>query len=247
MTEVPIVRISHLSDHELRVLQIALNRLAEVSSRDSRLLGEALRDLSVAGIDLGLELTGFTMAEIDLSIQGLAITADGEPDPADLLPVVGRQQVVGRIGDIWKHGRHRLLCGSAMDWAAHKILNAGELADATFCDPPYNVNKNMISGLGAVKHAEFVQGLGEMSNAAFSAFLTASFTNVAKACKPGALIYSCMDWRHIDQIVVAGRKVFGNLINLCVWAKTSAAMGSLYRSQHEFDPGVPQWEQASPQ
>src|SRR5687768_9694942 len=43
-----------------------------------------------------------------------------------------------------------------------------------------------------------------------------------------------MDWRHVDEILQAGRKAYSELKNICVWAKTNGGMGSLYRSQHEF-------------
>jgi DNA modification methylase len=43
-----------------------------------------------------------------------------------------------------------------------------------------------------------------------------------------------MDWRHVLPLLLAGRRAGLNLVNLCVWAKTNAGMGSLYRSQHEL-------------
>jgi DNA modification methylase len=43
-----------------------------------------------------------------------------------------------------------------------------------------------------------------------------------------------MDWRHMDELLSAGRTVYAELKNLCVWAKDNGGMGSLYRSQHEL-------------
>src|SRR5215217_6543663 len=43
-----------------------------------------------------------------------------------------------------------------------------------------------------------------------------------------------MDWRHIYELLSAGRSTELELLNLCVWAKTNAGMGSFYRSQHEL-------------
>ena len=43
-----------------------------------------------------------------------------------------------------------------------------------------------------------------------------------------------MDWRHLYELLVASRESELQLINLCVWAKTNAGMGSLYRGQHEL-------------
>jgi DNA modification methylase len=43
-----------------------------------------------------------------------------------------------------------------------------------------------------------------------------------------------MDWRHMSEVLQAGKTTFNELKNLCVWAKTNAGMGSFYRSQHEL-------------
>jgi DNA modification methylase len=43
-----------------------------------------------------------------------------------------------------------------------------------------------------------------------------------------------MDWRHLDELLAAGRDAYGELKNVCVWVKHNAGMGSLYRSQHEL-------------
>jgi hypothetical protein len=49
----------------------------------------------------------------------------------------------------------------------------------------------------------------------------------------GAIHFVCMDWRHVDELLAAGRDVYSELKNICVWVKTNPGMGSLYRSQHE--------------
>ena len=50
----------------------------------------------------------------------------------------------------------------------------------------------------------------------------------------GALHFVCMDWRHVGELLAAGSAVYSELKNCCVWVKTNAGMGSLYRSQHEL-------------
>ena len=46
--------------------------------------------------------------------------------------------------------------------------------------------------------------------------------------------FVCTDWRHIDEMLTAGKRVYGEFKNLAVWTKTNAGMGSFYRSQHEL-------------
>jgi hypothetical protein len=75
---------------------------------------------------------------------------------------------------------------------------------------------------------------GEMSEAEFTDFLLQTFRRIGAYCRGGALIYSFMDWRHMSEILAAGRAASLDLLNLCVWAKTNGGMGSLYRSRHEL-------------
>jgi DNA modification methylase len=57
---------------------------------------------------------------------------------------------------------------------------------------------------------------------------------MAKASRDGSLHYVFMDWRHLPELLSAGQAVYDDWLNLCVWAKSNAGMGSLYRSQHEL-------------
>lgn len=75
---------------------------------------------------------------------------------------------------------------------------------------------------------------GEMSTAAFRAFLTDTLGACANVSRDGAVHFVCMDWRHLDDVSIAGKEVYGGLLNLCIWNKSNAGMGSLYRSKHEL-------------
>jgi hypothetical protein len=103
-------------------------------------------------------------------------------------------------------------------------------------DPPYNVpvRNHVRTGLGAGPHREFVQASGEMSPAEFTAFLGQAFGQLASYADPGAVVFSFIDWRHLQEALAAGEPHFGSLLNLCVWDKGTGGMGSLYRSQHEL-------------
>src|SRR5438876_3152871 len=43
-----------------------------------------------------------------------------------------------------------------------------------------------------------------------------------------------LDWRHIGELLQAAKPRYGAPKNLCVWNKTNAGLGSLYRSKHEL-------------
>jgi DNA modification methylase len=104
-----------------------------------------------------------------------------------------------------------------------------------FTDPPYNVPINHhVSGLGRVRHREFAMASGEMDKATFTRFLTQACGLMAKYSRDGALHFVCMDWGHAWEILTAGREVYTEPKNLCVWVKDNAGMGSPYRSRHEL-------------
>ena len=231
--EVPTICLDHLNDAQARAFMIADNRLTENSVWNDRLLAEQLKELAVLDLDFSLEVTGFEMGEIDLRIQGLEMTAEGAPDPADTLPPTGPR--VSRAGDLWLLGSHRVFCGSALDDSSYERLMKGEAAAMVFTDPPYNVRiEGNVSGLGAVQHREFAMASGEMTEAEFTAFLTRACRQLARRSDDGSIHFVCMDWRHLTELLAAGREAYDELKNLCVWAKDNAGMGSLYRSQHEM-------------
>jgi hypothetical protein len=91
-----------------------------------------------------------------------------------------------------------------------------------------------VSGLGAVRHRNFVMAAGEMDVSQFTAFLTRALSHLARHSADGSLHYICIDWRHLGELLAAGREVYTEVKNLCVWAKDNGGMGSLYRSQHEL-------------
>jgi DNA modification methylase len=235
MTDVPTVCLDHLAPAQARAFMIADNKLTENATWDDRLLAQQLKDLSLLGLDFSLEITGFEMGEIDLRIASFEDTPAPDDDPADVLPEPPAGPSVSKMGDLWLLGRHRLLCGSALDTLAFTALMGGERAPMVFSDPPYNVEiDGHTSGLGAIHHRPFPMASGEMDKAEFTAFLAQSCRNLAAFSAAGSLHYICMDWRHLDELLAAGAEAYGELKNLCVWVKDNAGMGSLYRSQHEL-------------
>src|SRR5215471_9853794 len=114
-SEVPTVRLDHLSPAQTRAFMIADNRLTEIASWDDRLLAQQLKDLSLLGLDFDIEVTGFETGEIDLRIASLEDMPEQDDDPADAVPEVSAGPPVSKIGDLWLLGRHRILCGNALD------------------------------------------------------------------------------------------------------------------------------------
>ena len=234
-SEVPTLCLDHLTPAQVRAFRIADNRLTEISTWDDRLLAEELKELSLLGLDFDIEVTGFEMGEIDLRIASLEEPPEPDDDPADEVPEVPAGPPLSKIGDLWVLGRHRVLCGSALEAAAFVDLMGETRAAMVFTDPPYNVPiDGHASGLGVVHHRPFPMASGEMDSAQFTTFLGDAFRNLAAFSDDGSIHFVCMDWRHAEELLAAGRGIYGEVKNLCVWVKDNAGMGSLYRSQHEL-------------
>jgi DNA modification methylase len=229
LKSVPVIRISGLTEAQKRALRIADNKLAENASWDLQILAEELKVL--VDLDFDVSLTGFETAEIDhlFDYDGQkADQADRVEEPQRNAPAVSRN------GDLWQLGRHRLLCGSSLEESSFKAVLGGELAEMAFADTPYNKSiDGDATGNGRTHHPEFQMASGEMSEAAFVAFLKTIIALLASFTTQGSILYLMIDWGHIFELLTAAKGLI-ELKNICVWAKTNGGMGSLYRSQHEL-------------
>ena len=231
MTHVPALRFEHMSEAEKRAYVIADNRLAELAGWDDDLL--ALEFAAIAELDREFEaaLTGFDPAEIEALLNGLE-AEEGIEEPVEIDETL---PVVTQIGGMWVLGDHAIICGDATDVQVYHKLLGDEKAQMVFTDPPYNVPVNgHICGLGKVKHDEFVMASGEMSEDEFARFLTQVTSNLASFSCDGSIHYICMDWRHMGELLAAGRASYSELKNLVVWNKDNGGMGAFYRSKHEL-------------
>jgi DNA modification methylase len=233
MDTVPTCRLSHLSEADKRAYILADNKLAEKAGWDKELLAIELQGL--LDLDFEIELTGFEMPEIDLILDEAREQSEAASRPEDDVPPYSSGPLVSQAGDLWVLGKHRVLCADARDQAAYDKLLEGAKAEFAFTDRPYNIAiEHNVSGLGRVRHRDFAMASGEMKEAEFIAFLETVFQRMAENTIDGSIHEVCMGWRHMWEMLAAGRKIYGELKNLCVWNKTHAGMGSLYRSKHEL-------------
>lgn len=227
LNEVPTIELPHLTDTQVRALRIADNKIAQGSGWDFDLLKVELGELASLDISFDISITGFSTGEIDTILTSAA-------DPVDEVIPETPTEPRTRPGDIWACGDHRIGCGDGRDHAfLRAVVGEGDAIGAAFLDPPYNVR---IQGHANTKgkHREFAMASGEMTDAAFLEFLKDSLSAAAAVSRDGAVHFVCMDWRHMDAVTSVGHSVYGALLNLCIWNKSNAGMGSLYRSKHEL-------------
>jgi DNA modification methylase len=231
LKEVPVIRMVGLNDAEKRALAIADNKIGCNAGWDRAMLAEQLGELShlAPEFNLQIEITGFEAAEFDALVSDFS---DSDLDLVDDIPTI-ENDAVSAPGEVWQLGSHKLMCGDARDVDRLRKLMGETCAAAAFLDPPYNLRIKQTVGRGRTKHPEFAMGSGELSRDQFIAFLKEVMRVAAIVSRDGAVHYVCMDWRHLVELIIAGRAVYGAMLNLAVWVKSNAGMGAYYRSQYE--------------
>ena len=142
LASVPAIRLAHLTEEQARALRLADNQIALNSGWDEALLATELARIRDDGV-VDLALLGFDQAALDalLAEIGLDAGAGGGGDEDAPAPEPPAQPVT-RPGDLWRLGRHRLLCGDATNAADVQHLLAGAKPHLLVSDPPYGVDYN---------------------------------------------------------------------------------------------------------
>ena len=227
LATVPVIELLDLTEAQKKALRLADNKIALNAGWDLEILKLELAEIATLDVDFDLSLTGFASGEIDVVLK-----AANDPED-EVIPAVPVEPNT-KAGDIWILGDHRIGCGDGRDVEFLKrIVGEGAKIDAAFMDPPYNVKINGHANAKG-RHREFAMASGEMSDDQFRAFLSETLGAAAAVSRDGAVHYICMDWRHLDDVSAVGRTLYDDLLNICVWNKSNAGMGSLYRSKHEM-------------
>ena len=224
---VPVITLDGLTEPQKKALRLADNKIALNAGWDTEILKLELAELSLPEVEIDLGLTGFSPGEIDV------VLAESDDPDDEVIPAVPDNPRV-QSGDIWQLGEHRVACGDGRDVAfLQRLIGEGETIDCAFLDPPYNVKINGHANAKG-RHREFAMASGEMSEAEFRSFLADTLGACARVSRDGAVHFVCMDWRHMDDVTASVTGVYDELLNICVWNKSNAGMGSLYRSKHEM-------------
>jgi ParB-like chromosome segregation protein Spo0J len=156
LAEVPVIRLSHLSDTQRKAYVLADNRLALNAGWDNDLLKLELIELKAEDVDL--EMLGFSVEELDGLLNALEPTEgltdeDAVPEPPE--------EPITKPGDIWILGNHRLMCGDSTSVDAVGKLMAGERPEMVFADPPYGIAHSGKGITAATNGNDFGQILGD--------------------------------------------------------------------------------------
>ena len=125
LKKLPCVIADDLTEEQVKAFRIADNKVGEFAEWDFDLLDD--------------ELDG--IFDIDMSDFGFELNLDDD-EPQEIIEDEIPEEVETRckLGDIWKLGEHRLICGNSTDPTVIDRLMDGVKADMVFTDSPYGIN-----------------------------------------------------------------------------------------------------------
>ena len=223
LTEVPCIKLSHLTPTQRKAYVIADNQLALNAGWNEELLTIELDELLAD--NFALEVLGFDPDELK-RLMGENEVTQGLTDE-DEAPAV-EDNPVTKLGDVWILGKHRLMCGDSTSIEALEALCLGQLVDMWLTDPPYNVAYE-----GKTKEAMTIKN-DAMGDAEFRQFLRDAYVAANAVMKPGAVFYI---W-HADSegynFRGAAQDAGWKVRQCLIWKKQTMVMGRQdYHWKHE--------------
>lgn len=221
-----VVRYTGLTEEQKQKYRILANKTGEMSGWDFGKLEQELAEVDFGDFDFDFDLP-------DSGANETQVAEDEAPEVDEAAPPKAK------LGDIWKCGRHRVMCGDSTNAESVKTLIGGAQADMLLTDPPYNVNYGAVRDVSeAVKRHKRTDGLliqnDNMGDEEFREFLTSAFRNANAVMRPGAVFYI---W-HADgegyNFRGACRDVGWTVRQCLIWNKNTLCMGRQdYQWKHE--------------
>jgi site-specific DNA-methyltransferase (adenine-specific) len=233
LAEVPVIRLSHLSDTQRKAYVLADNRLALNAGWDNDLLKLELIELKAEDVDL--EMLGFSVEELDGLLNALEPTEgltdeDAVPEPPE--------EPITKPGDIWILGRHRLMCGDSTSIEHLERLCNGRQVDMWLTDPPYNVAYE-----GGTKERLTIKN-DSMDDDQFRQFLRDAYTAADAVMKSGAVFYIWFADVESYNFIGAVKDVGWKMSQILIWKKSSLILGRKdYHFKHE--PCIYGWKEGA--
>ena len=226
LDEVPTHIAKGLTESQIKAYRLLDNRANQDALWDDEMLKIEIKGLEE--LDIDLKLIGFTDKELeDLLFEEKQGLTDEDEVPET------PEEPISKLGDIWKLGNHRLMCGDSKIQDEVKKLMDNNLADLLHTDPPYNVNYS-----NAERPNPSKKNLGKIKNDVMS---KEDFYIFLKDCLTTAYIFLKKDstayiW-HSDKETVNFVKAFidsgFNFSQQIIWKKPMLLGRGRYQYAHE--------------
>lgn len=213
--EVPCIIADDLTEQQIREYALLDNKTNEIADWDMELLEEELKELSLEEFNLDWEIP---------TIEEEKEPQEDEYDVDNTLEDMEEPRC--KQGEIWKLGRHTLMCGDSTNPEDVKKLMAEEAADMVMTDPPYNVAISNSKGMKIEND--------DMDNEDFKEFLLKAFENLEASLKEGGAFYVWYASRNHIPFEAALKEHGLTVRQQLIWNKSSFVFGRQdYHWKHE--------------
>ena len=229
----PCIIADDLTPEQIKAFRVADNKTAELADWDFDKLEAEMKELQEMNLDFSMADFGFDLSEFE---EEKEVEEDDFDVDEEIATIV---DPVTKLGDVWKLGRHYLMCGDSTKAEDVEKLMNGEKADLLLTDPPYNVALGMGGSVDeARKRHRRTDGLvimnDKMEDSEFYQFLVKCYSCGRDAMKEGASFYI---W-HADNEGLnfrAALKESGlTLRQTLIWNKNTITLGRQdYQWKHE--------------
>lgn len=219
-TEVECV-VVELNDADEKALNVAMNKVS--GDWDTQKLADLMDSLKELDYDLGK--TGFDPPEIE-QLFNQVHDKNVSDDDFDVDKAVEKEAFV-QPGDIWKLGKHRLLCGDSTKAEDVQRLMDGQKANACVTDPPYNCAYQGGTGMRIMNDSW-------SDSEKFYQFLLAAFKNAYDSLADGGAFYAFHSDAEKVNFYNATVNVGFHYSTTCIWVKDTLVIGRMdYQMRHE--------------
>ena len=216
--KVPVVYLD-LSETDAKAYMLTDNKLTENTEWDFPKLADLFVELD--GLNVDLDLTGFSADEI-ADFVAPDFGDDGEDDSVPEPP----KEATTKTGDLWRLGKHRLLCGDCTVEDNVKRLMDGKKAEILFTSPPYSDMRDYGGNdLSVDVLVRFIS--------AFSSFTEYQIINLGLKRKDNEIV------QYWDEYIQEAKKAGYVFLSWNVWSRRGmggsiANMSAMFRMEHEW-------------
>jgi len=200
------VSVVDLDDVKEKALNIALNKIQ--GDWDYPKLKDLLEELDTGELDIAI--TGFDESEIENLMTQFFVPEENEKD--DEVPEVPEEPIT-KLGDLYKLGEHRLLCGDATIITDVEKLMDGQKADMVFTDPPFNVNY------------EYLDYKDNKTDDEYLNFVNQFYLNLDLNTKDGAVVYVMSGNKYLLELGLLFKQIF-RFSQILFWVKDNPTLGN---------------------